>query len=290
MALWIFLVLGVALINGFVNILDKHVVSSEVRDPVFCTTFWTIVNFVLMLIVFLIAGQKFVFNTSAIYAIIAGAVAAIAVIFYYKALKSEEVSRVLPMLAIVPLFVLLISTIFLGESFGWIKYLAIFFLVAGAFLISVKNFKHFKISKVLGIVLLSALFFSLRTPITRVATFGLNFWQTSFYTSVGLLIVGLILWIFHHPTMKSRAKIKGLEYLFLANAIGVGAILLGVWALTLAQASLVSALNSVQDLFVFILAIFFAKEGFIKEHLSKKTIVFKIIAIALIIAGSILIG
>ncbi|UCD20516.1 MAG: EamA family transporter [archaeon] len=289
MVWWVALVLGVALINAFVNILDKHVVSSELKDPIFCTTFFGIVNFVLMAIIFVIAGQNLLWNSSTIFAMISGVALAFGVIFYYKALEHEEVSRVLPMLAIIPLFVLGISTVFLGETFSSLSYVGIVALVSGAFLISIKNIKHIRLSKVFGIVIIAAVFFAIRTPLIRKATFGLNFMQTAFFVSLGLFIVALILFVFHHPRIRGKMKIRGLEYLALADGIGVGAVLLSVWALSLAEASLVSALGSVQDFFVFLLAIMFAHKGFVKEHLGRRTILLKIIAIALIILGSILI-
>jgi len=62
-------------------------------------------------------------------------------LFYFKAIKIEEISRVVPLLSFSPLFVLIFDAIFLGEVFTSLQYLEIFSLVVGVFLISVKILK-----------------------------------------------------------------------------------------------------------------------------------------------------
>ena len=102
--LWLLLILITVFVWAFINVYDKHIVSDELRDPFLCTVIYGFIMFVSFGLVFFLTKQKFLFNVNFIMpSFIAGIVLAGAIFFYYKSLSYEEVSRVMPMLELIPL-------------------------------------------------------------------------------------------------------------------------------------------------------------------------------------------
>lgn len=131
---WIF-TLGAALLWATANIIDKHVVSDELKDPVLCTVTFGITMFILFGIFTLVMKPSISLQTAIIiFSVLAGMVMSFGVIFYFKALAKEEVSRVIPMLALTPLVVLLFATFLFDEKFSFVKICRNFFFGSWCFL------------------------------------------------------------------------------------------------------------------------------------------------------------
>ncbi len=293
--LWLILILIVVFLWAIVNIFDKHIVTDELKDPFLCTTVYGIITFILFSVIVLITRQKIMLPSNVIIATVsAGIVLGIAIFFYYKSLGHEEVSRVMPMLELVPLFTLILATVFLHEYFSFMKYVGMALLIGGGFLISLKKSKKskkFYLTPVVITVLIAAIFFALRSVLVRYATFYASSLQLIFWIGLGGFFVALILLIFHHPHIIKKTQIKGFEHLIIINAFSAITFILYVYIIKIAPAvSFVSALGAVQGLFVFIIATILSRAGkIVHESLKRDIIIQKIIAIVLIIFGVILI-
>lgn len=280
---------------AIINIYDKHIVTDELRDPFLCTTVYGVIIFILFNLVFFITNQEIKLPFNIILAsVIAGVMFMIAIFFYYKSLKHEEVSRVMPMLEFVPLFTLILATIFLQEFFTAIRYTGMALLIAGGFLISIKKHKKSKklyLSSVIIAVLIAAIFFATRSVLVRYATLYASSFQLLFWISLGSFFVAIILLIFHHPLITKKAQIRGFRHVIIISVLSAITFIVYIYIIKIAPAiSLVSALGAVQGLFVFIIAIALSRAGkIVREPLRKSIIIQKIIAIVLIIAGTFLI-
>ena len=95
---------------------------------------------------------------------------------------------------------------------------------------------------------------------------------------------------FHHPKIRRKER-KGLEHLIIANMLTVVAWSLYLLAISLGSVTLIKALTRINILFVFLIAtgftVFYPK--ILKEKISKKIIVHKLIGIAIIISGAVMI-
>jgi drug/metabolite transporter (DMT)-like permease len=84
-----------------------------------------------------------------------------------KSLSIEEVSRVMSLFSFTPLFVLLLSTIFLSEIFRFEKYVGIFLIVFGSIFVSVKKYVKVKLSRALIFMLLASVLGAFHCTIQR---------------------------------------------------------------------------------------------------------------------------
>ncbi|UZE94336.1 MAG: EamA family transporter [Candidatus Pacearchaeota archaeon] len=298
--LWLILVLVSVFIWALVNIYDKHIITDELRDPFLCTTVCGIITFILFaIIVFLTKQEIWLPRNIILTSMGAGICLGVAIFFYYKSLSHEEVSRVMPMLELVPLFTLILATIFLNEFFTLIKYIGMAFLIAGGFLISIKKHKKkskkwkdkFYLTSVIITVLIAAIFFATRSVLLRYSTLYVSTMQIIFWVALGEFLVALILFIFHHPHIIKKTQLKGFEHLVIISIISALTFILYIYVIQIAPAvSLVSVFGAVQGLFVFIIATILSKTGkIVREPLKKGIIIQKIMAIIMIIGGIILI-
>ncbi len=295
--LWLILILILVFIWAFINIYDKHIVSDELKDPFLCTVVYGITTFILFSAVVLITKQKIILPLNiTLFATLGGISLGMAVFFYYKSLSHEEVSRVMPSLEFVPLFTLILATIFLHEFFTPIRYAGIILLIAGGFLISIKTHKKrkkkFYLTPVIITVLIAAIFFATRNILIRYSTFYASSLQLIFWIGFGSFLVALILLIFHHPSITKKIQIKGFKHLIIINALSAITLIPYVYVIKIAPAvSFISAIGAVQSLLVFIMATILSKsKKIVNESLEKKIIIQKIIAILIIIVGVILIA
>jgi drug/metabolite transporter (DMT)-like permease len=289
--LWLWLPILAALIWSFVSVIDKYILGHELRDPILATISNGMGVFLIFsTVVALMGSSVFIPTTALLSALLAGVFYMFANWAYYYVMRREEVSRVTTLLALVPLIVLVLATLFLGETFGSSSYLGIFSMVAGAAIISINKSSKFKVKSIVWIVILAALFYSLRTVTIKFATLDAEIWAVIFWVGIGAGLTCTILFALHHPHIRKKAQ-KGEKHIFLVGTLAAIALLIFTHALAIGPASLAAALLSFQPLFVFIIAtaLTLSYPKIVKEKITKQIIIQKLVAMALIIAGSILI-
>ena len=140
--LWVIYSIIAVLIWSIVNIVDKHILEKRIKNSLIPVVIFGVIGLLIAIIIYLLQGFQPLSGLNIILALIAGIFLKLTNVFYFKATKIEEISRVIPLLSLSPLFVLILATIFLGEVFKPLQYLGIFLLVIGAILLSTKNFKE----------------------------------------------------------------------------------------------------------------------------------------------------
>ena len=120
------------------NIFIKFLITNKFRTYVPMIS--TIIMMDLLFAMGTLAIVPFTINFPyTIYAIMVGLMPVIAFWFYSKALLVEEISRIITLFQLIPLFVTILSVIFLNEILGLEKYLGIAIIVAASILISYKK-------------------------------------------------------------------------------------------------------------------------------------------------------
>ena len=286
---WVLLALGAALLWTAVNIIDKHVLSHELHDPILATVCSSTALFCLFTIVSLFHGSIALPATTRGIAVFAGICYSIAILLYYEAISKEEVSRAMPVFGLIPIFVAILAFFLLGETFTTLTYLGIGLIVIGAILVSLRKLDfHFKTAFFMAVV--SSLFFAFRNVSTKVATLHNSIWAILFWIGIGGGFVTILLLVAHHPHIRKRAKL-GIKYLIIVGILMAVAFFAFTFAITTGPVSLVSALIQTQPVFVFFAATLLSRywPGFIYEKISKDILLQKSLAIIMIVIGALLI-
>ena len=221
-----------------------------------------------------------------------------AILFYLRAIQSEEASVVAPLFQASTLFTFLLGYLFLHEKLGLSQLLGVGLIVGGALSLSLrsggktKKFKTSLIALMLGATFVLALasvafkYFAIRD----------DFWTTTFWTFVGEGIFGFGLLLvpgyrrqFAELFRQNPGAVIGVNA---ANElINLGGGLSVRYASLLAPVAVVSAISSTTTLFVFafgiLLTLFLPRLG--REDLSVGNLVRKALGALLITGGVMLI-
>lgn len=220
-----------------------------------------------------------------------------AILFYLRAIQSEEASAVAPFFQLATIFTLLLAYFFLGEELGLSQLFGIALILAGALVLSVHGGDFTRQFKLRLVFLMSAATFivALSSVLFKYFAVEESFWGTTFWTFVGQGIFGasiILIPAYHRQFLKlfnqSPGAIVGInaanELINLGGGLGVR------FASLLAPVALVSAVSSTTTLFVFafgvLLTLFFPKFG--REDLSTQNLIRKGVAAVLVAAGVLL--
>jgi len=305
------------LINAGVYTADKYFLSKKIHSSVsyaFYVGIWSIGNVVLFwftpfvpvwqwLLIDLCAGLLFLW----------------ALIAWYKALHQSEATKVVPMVgAFIPIFSFLLTFIFWEEQLSQRQLLALFILIAGGVLISVKQSKYvfwrkclqyariifgFLIGKtysedhptrrLIANSLVSALVFATYYVLIKYIYLNQPFLGSYIWTRMGSFLGALLLLL---PAKnrrlilakeRRRETIKSLPLFLVIRFLAVIAFLLLNYAIALGNVSLINALQGVQYVFLILIILILSEQypKILKEEINKKVLVQKLIGILMVGLG-----
>ena len=292
---WVSLaVLGAAAL-GVVNILDSHLISK--RMPSF-RAFLLLVGGIMLvygLVVFYLRPlPEGVGTWPMVVAVASGLLRTASVAILLYTLKREEVSRVVPVVSIYPVFVVIMAVPLLGETLNYLQGLAIAIVVAGAVMVSIKRRPGNPANWLGGtffLLLGSSLLMALADVSSKYALSYISFWNM--YWVSAFCMSGIFLLISLRPqvlrelgNMRRRSSSMGL--LALNETLAVTGIILIFWAMQNGPVSLVSTITGSRPIFVLVFALILSRfrSGFLLEGQSGKgTLALRLIATAMIVGG-----
>jgi drug/metabolite transporter (DMT)-like permease len=222
-----------------------------------------------------------------------------AILFYLRAIQSEEASIVAPLFQTATLFTFLLAYLLLGEVLSWIQIGGGGLIISGALLLSLDASLRLRSLKLRLIVLMlcSTFVLALSSVIFKLFAVRDEFWITTFWTYAGEAVFGI--GIIAVPSYRRQffalykknpgpvIAINGAnELINLGGGVGVR------FASLLAPVALVSAISSTGTLFVFafgiLLTVFSPKLG--REDISWPMLAQKGAGAALIVVGVVVIN
>ena len=235
---------------------------------------------------------SFVFPYS-VFAFAVGLMPLLAFWFYSRALMQEEVSRIATLFQLIPVFVVILSIVFLGEVLGALQYFGIILIVVAAMLISYKGSVRKPFSGALKFMLPFGLIIAAYTISDKIILGYLDYWSVFFWNVFGTFC-GALSFLFL-PRLRSEilgtiraVGKKAVVTTFLGEGLYVIGTICSLIALSLADASLASSLFGLQPFYVFFYTIVLSLllPNILKEETKKSTLLLKISAIALMFAGT----
>lgn len=290
---WIYYVLIANCIWSFASLIDKIVISKgHIKNPFVYLATNGLMN--ILLIFFLpFVGFEPLNLMDFLIALFSGAAFAASIAAYYKAVEYEEISKIMILFQLAPVFVLALSFLFLGEMLTSSHFIGfLFFISAGAIVSYNWAEKSFKLGKAFYYMLIAMFIGSIALVTSKHIFTVTGFWSAFLwlrlaeFSAVGVLLV---------PSIRKEAvgtyksmtlKIKGL--IIFKMLIDFSAFIFSGYAISNGPISLITALgSSALPLFVFMLALFMSAyfPNIVKEDISKKVILTKLFAIVLIAIG-----
>lgn len=295
---WLFFAISSYFIAAIVGILDKVILSKDSfipRPAIYATYVGLTGIYALFLIPFGFDWKGLVENPILIFlALLSGFVWVFFLIPLYYAVRKTEVSRVGPLVGVfTAVFTLGLSFLFLGERFNDYQLFSFVLLIAGAYLISSRNFnwREYPLS-VLGLCTAGAFLLAASFVLIKFVYLNTNFLNGFIMGRMGEFLAGLFLFLIpkNGAAVKEHfraIKIKTVGLFALNKTLGATFFILQSYAVFLGSVSMVHALVGLQYVFLLFLAIGVSVKipSLFREEISKKIIARKIIAIVLIILG-----
>lgn len=299
---WFFIALGAVFLWSCVVYLDKFIIERFIKNRGVgsLVLFSALFAGVVIPIIALINPRVFSIPRLDIFLLgISGVLGSLAIIFYLHALEYEDTSLVVPLFQLIPVFSYILGYIFLKEALTGRQIIAGLIVVAGAIMLTLEIEEEKKVSlktKPLILMVLASLMFSIMDVLYKFVSIDEDFWPTQFWHYVGLFIFGLLLYLFvKQYRVEFHRVVRSSPFsVFSANIGGeilqvVGNIM-NNFALLLAPVVLVTLVSAYMPLVVFLMGLLFTfvLPKFITERVSKRHLLHKTLAIAVVVIGSIL--
>ena len=219
-----------------------------------------------------------------------------AMYFYLGALQGEEASVVAPLFQATPVFTYGLALIFLHEKLTVAQMAGAAMMIASALVISLHGLRKIKLRLIL-LMLACTFALALSSVIFKFFAVKTDFWLTGFWMFAGEVLFGIAL-------MAIPSYAKGFVGLFKKHPgavisvnganelINFGGGLMARYASLLGPVAVVQAISGTTPLFVFVfgvaLSLIAPRLG--REDLSRKSLIRKGVAAALIVAGTLLVN
>ncbi|MHC1577182.1 MAG: EamA family transporter [Candidatus Methanospirareceae archaeon] len=303
---WVALAFLASILGAVVVLVDKFVLTHHIKDAFSYQIFLTLTQIPPVLALFALASPHFqVQNYGSFYltTLAVGVVLGLVFVLYNKALLVEEVSRVIPLFYLSPLFVLFFSSVFLGESLSLRRYFGVGLLVFSAASVSFKfkslpksNSNPFSFSPALLMILFLDLIIAGKDVLAKFLFSYIDFWSYLFWLMLGNFLGRPLFLLLPGTRRRFVANMKSLPagiilLCFLNCSLACVSYVLYFKAISLTFVSLVSAILSVQPFLVFVFALLLGVfyPGLLNESVEWRGVVVKGIAGVTILIGTYLI-
>lgn len=291
---WIYAAIISAATAGIVSIIDSHLLSRKMPS------LWSYILPVgiLQLIMGLVALAFEPFPaavdfTTYLVALGAGLSGSFAIILMLSTMRSNEVSRIIPVVNTSPIFVALMAVPLLGEFLNLEDWIAIIMAVAGAMLVSLQldvGARRIQLSKALFPLLISSLLFAVANIGIKFALEEITYWNMFSVSTVcfGVVFASFSLRPYILKELRNMKQLpQSMSLLFFNEVLAAAAGVLSYLAIRDGPVALVSTVLNTRPAFVFIFALALSRffPQVLNERLSKSTVLIKFTAVAMVVGG-----
>jgi transporter family protein len=293
--LWMIFSLLAAMLWAIVNVTDKYTMTKLVDNPLLPVLILGLVGLLSCLVIEGVYGLPLLSSLFFLMALGAGTFYILTMYFYYRAMKLDDVSKIIPLYYLSPIFILIMARAFLGEDLNTCQYSGMFLLVLGAILISAPYPFKIRLNKAAGFILLAAFCYAINQIFTKYLLKSLSFWVVFAYVrlSIGLCLVPVFFWaIFYRRHQFKNVDVWGYGVMMVNQVLNLSGVLAITIALTHGLVTLVNALASVQPMLVFLIATLLSYffPHIIHEQGNRAIYVMKGGAITLMFCGTVLLS
>lgn len=295
MLFWLPIIILAYLFFSLASFGDKLILSGRANPKSYIFYVGMLNIWVIFLVPF--AGKFNAYTAAGImWAALTAFVAILGLYTMFIALEKFEASRVMPTIgAIQPILILILTGIFWGfRTITSINFSAFILLFIGSIAISTEKKITLTLSY-LALTILSSLMFSFAYIFSKFVFLNQSFFQ-------GLILISIFIFLFalmflFDKELRSQIfskkpaldKKTGIIFLFTQSAGGIANVLQS-FAISLAPVSYLAVVNSlrgVQYVFLFLITLFFSFffPKILKESISQKIIIQKVISILFIVSG-----
>jgi len=282
---------------GLNNVFNKFLMTKKFRSYYSMLAFLGLIDAVFIAAAALISPIQLVFPYS-FFSMAIGVLPPIAFWFYCRALMMEEISRITPLFQFIPIFVAVLSAVFLNEILSLQRYLGVAVIIVASLLISYRKTKTGgSISSTFKYMIPFSVILAVHAILEKLLLAHIDYWTLFIWNVTGALCGILFMLTLPKPRKEVFETIPHLgKRTFLVGFVGESVYFMGTisWliAISTGYVSLVSAIAGIQHFFVFAYMLFLSLfvPKVLEEDTTLSVVLLKLAAIALMIVGTWLIA
>lgn len=291
---WLYISIIAYLLLAIANLGDKLVVSKYLFSPkVYAISVALLQSMVVILLPFF---GKWPGWHNMLLNFAAGGVFIVAIYYFYTALKNGETSRVVPVVdGLVPIAVLILSSLILYENFSQQQLLAIILLIVGGFILSYKKEEGKKRKQDLKYILIAVIAFAVSQVFAKITYSAQPFLSAFIWARVGglLAVVPFLFLVNVRKELKDnfarKEKTNGSKAVVFAQASGGAGFFLQNYAIKLGSVGIVAAMQGIKYFFLFALIVLLGKKFVqLKEDWNRNALIKKACGAGLVMVGLII--
>lgn len=291
---WVIVSISSAFAFGIVSVLDKLILTRYAPSAL---TFIVLVGLIqlpasLLILPFVPLESHSISVWAAAY--FSGLSWGLSLYIMFWVMSTREVSRVVPVVSASPVFVAILSVLFLSEDLSALHWVAIFVTVAGAALISLRtegSSQRIVLDSAFSLMVLSSLLLAVGQFLSKVALDDdLSLWNLWVVRNLGLTtgtMFALRPSFFRELRMLASDRVGVGVFVLSEGFIVLIATLLTLWGILLGPVSLAATLMSTRPFFVFVLSMLLSTQAWrvLNEPLDRDTLAQKFVSTAMIVGG-----
>lgn len=294
---WFLLAFIAMVLFGTTNFIDRFLVEKRIKDPFFVSIIGGILAPLIGVIVFVMRGFPILPARDVGILVLGGLLAEVALVPWYKAIKIDDTSRVVPYFQFIPVIILGMSYLLLGERLTMNQLIGFALIIVGGLSLAIEHpsREFFRIRKSFWYIIVSIMLWAPMVVLFKMIAVEQNFWDSIAYNSIGIGLGAIVLQIY--AKTRTVAKIRAMSFgtwgVVIANELlYLLARVLQFYAVLIGPTALVSVVGGVQPLFALVvgLALSIWFPDIIKEDIKKKTIAYKLVAIVVMFIGIVFIN
>ncbi len=295
MAPWIAYALTAAVLVAVVNVIDKTVLSKWMARPSGSFFAFGAIETLVGATALLALGVPRLPPAVLALALATGAAYAAATFGYFRAMKVEEASRVAPLYGLVPLATAVLAAVFLGEVFAPDRYFGVALLMLGALLLSLKRVRGWRFSKGVAWMLFGVLCIAASSVVSKHLLGTIDHWTLFAYNKLGVAFVALPAAFAGAPAYLQAVRRHGRRVVaWTAASEGLTSIvtIFFLFAASTGYVTLVNALIGTGPFFLLLFTSLLSvyRPDILKEELDAGLLARKVVGIACLFAGAVLIA
>jgi uncharacterized membrane protein len=291
---WVTMAILSTVVLGAVNIIDSHLISKRMPSLqafLLAAGIGSLVYGLIFLRFFPL--QTGVGTWPLVLSVVSAIARTVSVLIVFYTLRIEEVSRVIPMASTYPIFVAIIAIPLLGETLGFLEWIAIIIVAAGGVIVSIKQSPGGSttwLGKAFFLLIASSLLMAGANVASKYALTYISFLNMYFITV--LCMAGIFMLVSFRPRvfkelLSMRQRNSAIALLLLDESLVVIGIVAMFWAMETGPVSLVSAIASSRPIFVLIYALILSRTlpMFLEWQSGKLMLAIRVVAAVLIVGG-----
>ena len=293
MELWLIFALLSPLGYALVNVIEKFLLEKKIKNFYSYAVFTGFLYVVPISIIWYFVGFPDIDQKIASIALFVGLCCGMLHFLYYYALTKYEVSRIMGLFYIYPVFVALFSFLFIGERLSLVHYTAIAIAVFSTVFLGIEKHKEkWRISHLFWIMMLASILPAVIDVSDKYLLGSYTYWEVYLLVMIPTSIVNIL------PILSRTVRrdlYQPVHFIFPMLVIEITAFGAGysfLRAASIAPISLVSTYGTLQPVFVFVLILMLSLfiPSILKEPMTRHAIFHKAIGIAAIVAAAVILS